>query len=821
MAHTIDSTGKRLTLAYFNTALKGEWALHSWEGALHAARERGVDLISFHGQTLREEEGLLAQENILFELALKSRFDGIIAWKGHLTKLLSEEEIQSFFARYGLPLITIEGRHPGLPCVTYGNREGMKTLIGHMTDVHGMRKIAYLGIVEEHQGFSERFEGYKEALRERGLAFDPGLVSPLNTWNRTSAGEPPVAELRTWLGKMLEARVQAIVCSCDPNATWAMENLAVIGASVPYDVAIVGFDGFREGQLATPPLTTIDPNWFELGKRSVEAMMELITRGSTAETIMVPPRLLISGTCGCEDANVEKAGEKTSVAKTRDAVAQDIDSLLGERQGKRLGKELVQAFYADVVSGKYGSFEKLLDLSLREGLRDAADYSLWQDAVSALGSGARARYPLRGAHADLLRDRARLKVESMAILRRDVASSRLMERKDREMYFCVDLISNFDTESIYATLAAGLPRLGVGSAHIAFFEDPRPYRYPDPAPEWSRLVFAMDERGRHALPPEGLRFPTRSVLPDEFWRGGVKKVLSVHDLRYRDRQIGFAVFDMSQGSGALYDSLAAQVSSSLQGAILLGKVNGQYDVLGRGISSLTKSIGDMANHIEAISGNVERQSASMEESAGAIHEMKAGIESIATVSGQAASISKDLGVIVGDSISSIKTLLQTIQAVKEKSGDVVNLLSLIRDVADRTKLLSLNAAIEAARAGERGKGFGVVAKEIRGLAESSEADLVRIEAEIGALSDSVIRASALSAGIGGNLDEIVRHLERNSQATGSLEGAMREQSDGAAEVLKAIAELVNETAEIKTSVRAQVVATEEFNKTLLELDGGV
>jgi methyl-accepting chemotaxis protein len=115
----------------------------------------------------------------------------------------------------------------------------------------------------------------------------------------------------------------------------------------------------------------------------------------------------------------------------------------------------------------------------------------------------------------------------------------------------------------------------------------------------------------------------------------------------------------------------------------------------------------------------------------------------------------------------------------------------------------------------------VVAKEIRGLAESSEADLVRIEAEIGALSDSVIRASALSAGIGGNLDEIVRHLERNSQATGSLEGAMREQSDGAAEVLKAIAELVNETAEIKTSVRAQVVATEEFNKTLLELDGGV
>jgi hypothetical protein len=65
---------------------------------------------------------------------------------------------------------------------------------------------------------------------------------------------------------------------------------------------------------------------------------------------------------------------------------------------------------------------------------------------------------------------------------------------------------------------------------------------------------------------------------------------------------------------------------------------------------------------------------------------------------------------------------------------------------------------------------------------------------------------------------IPNYQDGNSRTSADFEGAMREQSDGAAEVQKAIAEPVRETAEIKASVRAQVEATEEFKKTLLEPD---
>lgn len=809
----------RRTIGYFNSELSGEWALRALQGALTAAQDMNANIIAFHGQSEKSPVGLLGQENIIYELAMKGRLDGLIAWKGHLTERLTDDETDVFYRRYGVPVVTIEGQHRGFPCVTYGNREGVMLIVNHLVKTHRMGRIAYLGLTEGHAGFEARYEGYREALRENGLGLDEGLICPYNTWTRAPEGRRVDQELDGWLKAILANGAQAIIGSCDPNATWAMERLAGIGVAVPYDIAVVGFDGFRDSWLCTPPLTTVDPDWSELGRRSVEAVMELISRGSCAEKIMVAPRLVVSETCGCEDASRTMAGAKAGIASRR-TVAGKIDAALGERSGRCIGEESSRAFFAEARSRISGAFEKAFDLILRECFQAEDDHAAWQNVVSLLENGARARLPFRSARERAVRlgARARLRVESLAMQRQEISRSRLQERKDKEMSFGLELISHFDLESIASTLAAGLPGLGVERAYVALFEDPRPYRYPDPAPEWSRMVFAMDEKARLALPAGGLRFPSRRIVPDELCRWEEKNILTVHDLRYRDRQLGFAVFDASQASGIFFESLAAQISSALQGAVLLGQVNSQYASLGRGIDSLSKSMGEITAHIGVISESVGKQSAAMDESAESIHRMKDAVENVAGISERAATVSRDLDRITGKSVSSIKDLLRTIDAVQDKSRDVVSLLLLIKDVSDRTKLLSLNAAIQAARAGENGKGFGVVAKEIRGLAESAEASVVKIGSVIEALNDAVVRASALSAGIEGDLDGILRGLESNSRESAFIEGAMREQRQGASELLRAIAGLVDETAEIKAAVAAQVKATGSFKDALVELD---
>jgi len=225
--------------------------------------------------------------------------------------------------------------------------------------------------------------------------------------------------------------------------------------------------------------------------------------------------------------------------------------------------------------------------------------------------------------------------------------------------------------------------------------------------------------------------------------------------------------------------------------------------------------------VEIVRGHAETTLEGAKKQAGQAHmiavaaeEMNQTIANIAKNAGESADNSKEAMEIVEsgkqitnvsvDTISelngSTRELANTIEKLNKRASEIGNIVTVIKSIADQTNLLALNAAIEAARAGEQGRGFAVVADEVRKLAERTIQATEEISTEIGAIqSESSQTAASMAASAkgvtkaGGHIKNLNNVLEIIAEAITKVKDqidqiatAVEEQSATAAEIAKNI-----------------------------------
>jgi DNA-binding LacI/PurR family transcriptional regulator len=143
----------------------------------------------------------------------------------------------------------------------------------------------------------DRLDGYRRALREAGIGFDPRLV--VTTANSMAGG----AEALDCLMERADNRPTAAFLYNDQLAVGALHALRKRGMTVPRDFAVVGFDGVAVGAFTAPPLTTIDHPREELGRLAIEMLVAAIGGfASGVKNHLLPIKLVVRGSCGGDRA---------------------------------------------------------------------------------------------------------------------------------------------------------------------------------------------------------------------------------------------------------------------------------------------------------------------------------------------------------------------------------------------------------------------------------------------------------------------------------------------------------------------------------------
>ncbi|WP_028975031.1 bacteriohemerythrin [Spirochaeta cellobiosiphila] len=272
------------------------------------------------------------------------------------------------------------------------------------------------------------------------------------------------------------------------------------------------------------------------------------------------------------------------------------------------------------------------------------------------------------------------------------------------------------------------------------------------------------------------------------------------------------------------EALSINTLSSLE---LVKDITGQIDLMEDGVKNLdenvtqnTQAVKDIFKAIQELASQLEQQSKSLESSSSAVEEMTSSSDNIARITKSRKDLTDSLVDLTRTGEQRLNETIRFVKDIAGQTGDILQMTSVINDLASRTNLLAINASIEAAHAGESGKGFGVVANEIRSLAINSAQNANNITEVLEDIADRIKNAEDSSSQTLNTFKEISDKTREVAAGLNEVSAGMEELVVGEREILNSTSELLNSSNTINSvsrDIKTQTGTIEQTMETLNQI----
>ncbi|MBP7901700.1 MAG: substrate-binding domain-containing protein [Spirochaetes bacterium] len=740
---------KKITIGLLIDSIEHEYQSKIWQGVCSEAELQNVNVISFIGRRIKSNHEFESQANKVYDFASKHRVDGLIILTAAVFSCLPKEEHSDYLSRYlSIPVVSVGVDVEKASSILIDNYKGMYDAVSHLIKEHSINKIAFISGPSENEEAGIRHKAYADVLKDNNIKYNDSLVY-FGDFIQSSGAEAVKAMIDE-----RKAEFKAVVAANDYMAFGAMEELERRKIKIPYECAVIGFDNVETSVTVTPPLTTVEQPLIQNGREAARKIISMIKGEPCGQKTILNTSVVLRQSCGCiiadkSEISIPKQEEGVKIVKNElDALISELHQLISTDASSKSFNNFIPRF--DSMLRQYSDKGKNLDdlnkvlnslrrLFFESNCSVKASHSFFRKKEeSADFEKSKENYYFGESLIHQCRMMIGTKNEQIQLRRK------LYADKEASIinYTGQKILTSFSLNDLFDIIKTEFPCIGITSCHIGLCA----------GKDSSELVFSMTDS---AVIGRKMLYHDNDILPDSVIDKLSSYNLLVEALYFRDEFLGYVIYGVNPLNGGIYETFSSELASSIK-AIRL------YEDRARVEAEIRKK----SDHIQSL-----------------VVPMLESIQEITDVSRIEIEKTEKLSSITSDALQKLREANAIIEKASANINKMLDMISIIDDVSSNINVLAINASIESAHAGEYGRGFSIIAEEVKLLSDSTAENAQKISDTLKEVVKAIQDSTIASIDNYNRFSEIDDHVTQVTNQFSGILARMTELSENSNKIL--------------------------------------